>query len=60
MIYMPRTTFYFNKKAWERLQRVSSALKISNTKTIEQALELLEKKLIDEGVLKPETAEKTS
>ncbi|MGB9729510.1 MAG: ribbon-helix-helix domain-containing protein [Thermoprotei archaeon] len=60
MIYMPRTTFYFNKRAWERLQRVSAALKISNTKTIEQALELLEKKLIDEGVLKPETAEKTT
>ncbi|MGC9068440.1 MAG: ribbon-helix-helix domain-containing protein [Thermoprotei archaeon] len=57
---MPRTTFYFNKRAWERLQRVSAALKISNTKTIEQALELLEKKLIDEGVLKPETAEKTT
>jgi len=40
--------------------RVSAALKISNTKTIEQALELLEKKLIEEGVLKPETSEKTT
>lgn len=57
---MPRTTFYFNKKSWERLQRVSAALKISNTKTIEQALELLEKKLIEEGVLKPEASEKTA
>lgn len=52
---MPRTTFYFDRESWERLNRLSATLKISNTKTIEKALELLEKKLIEEGTLKPET-----
>lgn len=49
---MPRTTLHLNKVYWEKLNKLSEAMKLSHTKTIETALELLEKDLIQKGIIK--------